>query len=39
MSDLWVLLGIAVVVVGFLLRFNPLLVVIAAAGGHGLAAG
>ena len=34
-----VLLGIAVVVVGFVLRFNPLVVVIAAAAVTGLAAG
>ncbi|MES2753843.1 MAG: DUF969 domain-containing protein [Pseudomonadota bacterium] len=34
-----VLLGIAVVVVGFILRFNPLVVVIAAAAVTGLAAG
>jgi uncharacterized membrane protein len=34
-----VLLGIAVVVVGFVLRFNPLIVVVAAAAVTGLAAG
>lgn len=34
-----VLLGIAVVVVGFVLRFNPLVVVVAAAAVTGLAAG
>jgi len=34
-----VLIGIAVVVIGFLLRFNPLLVVVAAAIATGLAAG
>lgn len=39
MSELWVLSGIAVMVLGFLLRFNPLLVVVAAAGTTGLAAG
>lgn len=33
------LLGVAVVVVGFALRFNPLLVVVASAGVTGLAAG
>ena len=36
---MWVLLGIAVIVVGFLLRFNPLLVVAASALVTGLAAG
>lgn len=36
---LLVLLGIAVVVVGFILRFNPLVVVVAAAAVTGLAAG
>jgi uncharacterized membrane protein len=36
---MWVLLGIAVVVAGFVLRFNPLLVVIAAAIVTGVAAG
>lgn len=39
MSELWVLSGIAVMVLGFVLRFNPLLVVVAAAGVTGLAAG
>ncbi len=37
--NLWVLCGIAVMVAGFMLRFNPLLVVVAAAGATGLAAG
>jgi uncharacterized membrane protein len=37
--DMLVLSGIVVVVAGFLLRFNPLLVVVAAAGVTGLAAG
>jgi uncharacterized membrane protein len=36
--NLWPLLGIAVVVAGFLLRINPVLVVIAACGVTGLAA-
>ena len=36
---MWVLLGILVVVVGFVLRFNPLVVVVAAAAVTGLAAG
>jgi len=36
---MWVLLGIAVIVVGFMLRFNPLLVIMAAALATGLAAG
>lgn len=36
---LWVLSGIAVMVAGFVLRFNPLLVVVAAAAATGLAAG
>ena len=36
---MWVLLGIAVVILGFLLRFNPLVVVIASAAVTGLAAG
>ena len=36
---MWVLLGIAVIVVGFLLRFNPLLVVATSALVTGLAAG
>ena len=36
---MWVLLGIAVIVAGFVLRFNPLLVVVASAAVTGLAAG
>jgi uncharacterized membrane protein len=36
---MWTLLGVAVVVVGFALRFNPLLVVVAAALVTGVAAG
>jgi uncharacterized membrane protein len=36
---MWVLAGIAVIILGFLLRFNPLLVVAAAALVTGLAAG
>lgn len=36
---MWVLLGIAVIVIGFMLRFNPLLVIIASAAVTGLAAG
>ncbi|HET8613192.1 MAG TPA: DUF969 domain-containing protein [Sphingomonas sp.] len=36
---MWVLAGIGVIVLGFLLRFNPLLVVAAAAAVTGLAAG
>ena len=36
---LWPLIGIAVMVAGFMLRFNPLLVVLAAAVTTGLAAG
>ena len=39
MIDYWPLLGIALVVVGFALRFNPLLVVFAAAVVTGLLAG
>ncbi len=39
MSDYWVLLGIALVVVGFALRFNPLLVVAVAAIATGLLGG
>lgn len=35
----WVLSGIVVMVAGFVLRFNPLLVVVAAAAATGLAAG
>lgn len=37
--NLWVLSGIAVMIAGFALRLNPLLVVAAAAGATGLAAG
>ena len=37
--NLWPLIGIAVMVAGFVLRFNPLLVVLAAAVATGLAAG
>ncbi|MDI1294564.1 MAG: DUF969 domain-containing protein [bacterium] len=36
---MWVLLGIGVIVVGFMLRFNPLLVILASAIVTGLAAG
>ena len=36
--NLWPLLGIAAIVVGFLLRFNPVLVVIVAGFVTGLAA-
>jgi uncharacterized membrane protein len=36
--NLWPLIGIAVIVVGFLLRFNPVLVVIVAGIVTGLAA-
>lgn len=36
---MWVLLGIAVIVIGFMLRFNPLLVIIASAAVTGIAAG
>ena len=36
--SLWPLIGIAVIVVGFLLRFNPVLVVIVAGIVTGLAA-
>lgn len=39
MSEMWVLSGIAVMVLGFVLRFNPLLVVVAAAAVTGLTAG
>lgn len=39
MSELWVLSGIAVMVAGFVLRFNPLLVVVSAAAVTGLTAG
>ncbi|TAM61664.1 MAG: DUF969 domain-containing protein [Rhodanobacter sp.] len=35
----WPLLGVAVIVVGFVLRFNPVLVVVTAALGSGLLAG
>jgi uncharacterized membrane protein len=37
--NLWPLLGIAVVVAGFVARLNPLLVIVAAAGVTGIAAG
>lgn len=37
--NLWLLLGIAVIVAGFLLRFNPMLVIVASALVTGLAAG
>ncbi|GAO53454.1 DUF969 domain-containing protein [Novosphingobium sp. MD-1] len=36
---MWVLLGIAIIVAGFMLRFNPLLVIVVAALVTGLAAG
>lgn len=36
---MWVLIGIAVIVAGFMLRFNPLLVIMVAALATGLAAG
>ncbi len=36
---MWVLLGIAVIVIGFMLRFNPLLVIIVSAAVTGIAAG
>lgn len=36
---MWVLLGIAVIVAGFLLRFHPLLVILASAAVTGIAAG
>ena len=36
---MWVLLGIAVIVAGFMLRFNPMLVILASAVTTGLAAG
>lgn len=36
---MWVLLGIAVIVAGFMLRFNPLLVIMASALATGIAAG
>ena len=36
---MWPLIGIAVVVLGFALRVNPLLVIVAAAGASGVAAG
>ena len=39
MNDLLVLSGILIVVIGFLLRLNPLLVVTVAAFATGLAAG
>lgn len=37
--NLWPLIGVAVIVAGFLLRFNPMLIVAAAAVATGLAAG
>jgi uncharacterized membrane protein len=36
---MWPLIGIAVVILGFALRANPLLVIVAAAGSSGIAAG
>lgn len=36
---MWVLFGIAVIVLGFMLRFNPLLVIVVSAGVTGIAAG
>ena len=36
---MWVLIGIAIIIAGFLLRFNPLLVIMASALATGLAAG
>lgn len=39
MNDMWVLSGIVVMVAGFVLRFNALLVVVASAAVTGLAAG
>lgn len=36
---MWVLLGIAVIVIGFMLRINPMLVILASALATGLAAG
>lgn len=39
MNELWVLSGIVVMVLGFVLRFNPLLVVVAAAAITGISAG
>ena len=36
---MWVLLGIAVIVIGFMLRFNPLLVIMASAAVTGITAG
>ncbi len=39
LHDLWPLIGVAVLVAGFMLRFNPLAVVLAAALASGLAAG
>lgn len=39
MTNLWPLAGIAIVVIGFALRANPLAVVVAAAFGSGLGAG
>jgi len=37
--NLWPLIGVAVIVVGFVLRFNPMLIVAAAAVATGIAAG
>jgi uncharacterized membrane protein len=39
LPSLWPLAGIAIVVIGFALRANPLAVVVAAAFGSGLGAG
>ena len=36
---MWVLIGIIVIVAGFVLRFNPLLVILASAIVTGIAAG
>ena len=37
--NLWPLIGVAIIIVGFVLRFNPMLVVIVTAVGTALAAG
>ena len=37
--NLWPLLGVAVIVLGFMLRFNPMLVVILSAGAAAVSAG
>ena len=37
--NLWPLIGVAIIIVGFILRFNPMLVVIVTAVGTALAAG